>query len=63
MDSVSLAYIAVLLFLFVNPGLFVHGGPIGQYFISTPVNTTVNSGHPARLPCTVGNIFGTSQWI
>ena len=63
MDGViSLTHVTVLLFLFVNPDNIVHGGRIGQYFISTPVNTTVNSGHHVRLSCSVGNIVGSCQW-
>ena len=40
----------------------VLGGTIGQFFISSPKNVTVNSGEHARLICKVGNMVGKCQW-
>jgi len=40
----------------------VNGGVARQYFISTPANTTVNSGQKARLSCMVGNMIGGCHW-
>jgi len=54
--------VAALVLFFVPVDHVAHGGPTGQYFISTPTNITVNNGHHARLSCTIGNLVGTCQW-
>eukprot|EP00092_Neocalanus_flemingeri_P006230 GFUD01006704.1.p1 GENE.GFUD01006704.1~~GFUD01006704.1.p1 ORF type:complete len:471 (+),score=143.04 GFUD01006704.1:104-1414(+) len=61
LSAVLLHPAAILLFL-VHTEHLTHGSPTGQYFLSTPHNTTVTAGHHARLACSVGNLAGTCQW-
>eukprot|EP00092_Neocalanus_flemingeri_P006229 GFUD01006703.1.p1 GENE.GFUD01006703.1~~GFUD01006703.1.p1 ORF type:complete len:427 (+),score=150.36 GFUD01006703.1:100-1380(+) len=61
LSAVLLHPAAILLFL-VHTAHLTHGSPTGQYFLSTPHNTTVTAGHHARLACSVGNLAGTCQW-
>jgi len=63
MVFVERSYQVVSLLLFLVPCDHVaQGGPTGQYFLTTPTNTTVNTGQHVRLPCSVGSIVGTCQW-
>ena len=55
-------HMLILLFTLLDTKNTVIGGPTGQYFITTPVNSTVNSGQHVRLPCSVGSIAGSCQW-
>ena len=59
MDLISLVFIIALLHTSSDN---VFGGPVSQFFISTPQNITVNSGEHTRLICRVGNMVGSCQW-
>jgi len=48
--------------IIIHTSHITHGVPTGQYFITTPVNSIVNSGQHVRLSCKVGSIAGSCQW-
>merc|ERR1711915_177638 len=58
----KLIQISLLVVILASQQLTVNGGLVGQYFITTPTNLTVNTGTKVTLPCVVGNIAGACQW-
>jgi len=55
-------HVTVLILTILETKHTAYGGPISQYFLSTPQNTTVTAGHHTRLTCSIGNMAGTCQW-
>ena len=58
----SLFHVTIILATILHTQHTVVGGPTGQYFLSTPQNTTVTAGQHVRLSCSISNLVGTCQW-
>ena len=54
--------VMILVVMLNSEQVSVQGGLVGQYFVTTPKNMTVNSGTKVSLQCVVGNMAGNCQW-